>query len=278
MNTSRFLQAVASWLENPENEALLLADNNEKSLNIAAEACVKAAAILKQAADEVGDVCEMCGEKRDKEHGLKVECDYEPCGYCGFDHSYEYEDASRWHREYDPEQRIYASMEALAELSSALDESGDEDLQKQASVLDELLLTIAADPAEFARKRAAKDARMEELNKKYHAPTEELKELNKVSDSLKAIKDSKMTEHADIQSTLLSARSCPNHSGAQLQRVNGGWQCELGGEFFDYTAGYTLENGKKVPGSSVEQQTNTDGVETRSIFDTRNERLQTNIA
>lgn len=33
--------------------------------------------------------------------------DYEECGYCGFDHTYDYEHAVAWHTENDPENKLY---------------------------------------------------------------------------------------------------------------------------------------------------------------------------
>ena len=33
--------------------------------------------------------------------------DFEECGYCGFDHEYEYESAYKWHEENDPNGELY---------------------------------------------------------------------------------------------------------------------------------------------------------------------------
>ena len=33
----------------------------------------------------------------------KIGEDFEPCGSCGYDHSYEYEEAVKWHKENDTE-------------------------------------------------------------------------------------------------------------------------------------------------------------------------------
>ena len=38
---------------------------------------------------------------------IRVPSDYEPCGYCGFDHSYEYAQALAWHKKNDPRGLIY---------------------------------------------------------------------------------------------------------------------------------------------------------------------------
>lgn len=36
-----------------------------------------------------------------------IPSDYEECGYCGFDHSYNYVEAKKWHEKNDPEGRLY---------------------------------------------------------------------------------------------------------------------------------------------------------------------------
>jgi hypothetical protein len=33
--------------------------------------------------------------------------DYETCGYCGYDHDYEYALAKEWHENNDPENELY---------------------------------------------------------------------------------------------------------------------------------------------------------------------------
>ncbi len=53
MKTSEILKAIASWLENPNNEALILAENDETSLESVATSCLVAANELRKAASEV---------------------------------------------------------------------------------------------------------------------------------------------------------------------------------------------------------------------------------
>lgn len=53
MRVSELLMAVASWLENPNNEALQLAEVDEAALEATARACAAASLILKQGAEEV---------------------------------------------------------------------------------------------------------------------------------------------------------------------------------------------------------------------------------
>lgn len=53
MRVSELLIAVANWLENENNEAILLAEHDEASLQATVKACISAAAILKMGAEEV---------------------------------------------------------------------------------------------------------------------------------------------------------------------------------------------------------------------------------
>src|SRR5678816_4893914 len=131
MRISEMLSAIASWLESPNNEAVLLAEYHEGSMKVVAESCVLAAALLKNAAEQVSEM--------------------EP-----------------------PEESKITpqAIEEIAALAAAFDASGDPALKKQASVLDELLLSIAAPPVEG--RKDLLDARTEELKKKYENPRKEL--------------------------------------------------------------------------------------------------------
>jgi hypothetical protein len=233
MRISEMLNAMAAWLESPTNEALLLAEENEECMKVVAESCVLAAALLKQAADEVDGM--------------------EPA---------------------EPSKITPESIQDIANLATALDSSNDPDLKKQASVLDELLLTIAAPPQALADRKAAEDYRLEELRKKYQQPREELHKMDKISDSVKAIDKSNMTKHYKILEAPLSSRYCPDHPGAQIARVGEHvWQCELDKKTYDFESGFEMENGNKVPGGDVAQQTQGVSTPFHAIFDTREGRL-----
>ena len=52
MRISELLNAIASWLESSENEALLLSEDNDECLSVVANGCVMAANILKKTAEE----------------------------------------------------------------------------------------------------------------------------------------------------------------------------------------------------------------------------------
>ena len=132
MRIAELLLSIASWLESPNNEAILLAEYDENCLEVVAGSCVEAANALKKAAATVENI-EPAEES-------KITPD---------------------------------SIESLAELASALDGTNDPELQKQASVIDELLLTIASPPNAVSDKLAATNDRLEELKKKYENPTKE---------------------------------------------------------------------------------------------------------
>jgi hypothetical protein len=239
MRISEMLNAMATWLESPTNEALLLAEENEECMKVVAESCVLAAALLKKAAEEVDGM--------------------EPP---------------------EPSKITADSIEEIAALAAALDSSDDPQLKKQASVLDELLLTIAAPPGALADKKAADDYRIEELRKKYEGPRKELHALQKNDESLKAIDKSNMTKQYKILEAPLSSRYCPDHPGAQIARVGEHmWQCELDKKTYNYETGFQLQNGDKVPGGDVALQTsNSNSTPFHAIFDDREGRLNSNRA
>lgn len=233
MKISEMLTAIASWLESPDNEALLLAEYDENCANIVAESCVLAAALLKNAAEEVDRI------EPEKESNITPE-----------------------------------SIEEIAALAHIFDKSGDENLKKQASVLDELLLTIAAPPNEIQNKRAEQDDRLDELKRKYKDTQKHLEDVNKIADVKKAIEKSNMTKEYKILEAPLNTRYCPDHPGAQISRKGENlWQCELDKKLYNYRSGFSLANGDKVPGGEVSNQTQHLDIPSHSIFDTREGRL-----
>lgn len=233
MRIAEMLNAIASWLENPNNEAMLLAEYDINCLAVVGSSCVQAAALLKQAAQEVESI--------------------EP----------------------PPESNITPeSIEELANLATALDSSGDPALKKQASVLDELLLSIAAPPNAYAERKDLQEQRIVELKKKYEDPREVLRDVNKIADSEKKLDKSNFTKQFKIMEAPLSTRYCPDHPGAQISRVGEHmWQCDLDKKTYNFETGFTMENGDKVPGGDVSQQTKGLNVPNHAIFDTREGRL-----
>ena len=233
MRIAELLNAMASWLSSQNNEAMLLAESDEKCMQVVAESCVLAAELLKKAADEV-DVLES------------------------------------------PTESVITSdsIEETAALATAFDQSGDPQLKRIASVLDELLLTIAAPPNAYAERKDLVDARADALKKKYEEPRKDLHKYNQIGKSEKAIADSGFTKEYKILEAPLSSRYCPDHPGAQIARVGEHmWQCEMDKKTYNFETGFELANGSKVPGGDVSQQTQ--GLDTpfHAIFDTREGRL-----
>jgi len=232
MRISELLISIASWLESPNNEALLLSETDEQCSSIVANSCVLAAELLKSAAIEV-DLLEAPIEST-------ITAD---------------------------------SIEEMATLASALDSSNDPALKKQASVLDELLLTIAA--PKFAERKDLSDDRLKQLQKLYQDTGKNLKEVNMIAKSEEAIKKSNYTKNFNIYDRPLNTRYCPDHSGVPIARVGQGiWQCEMDHKQYNFETGYELNDGTKVPGGDVSLQTQYINVPTHSVFDTREGRLQ----
>lgn len=238
MRISEMLTAIASWLESPNNEALLLAEYHEDSAKVVAESCVLAAALLKNAADQV----------------LAME---------------------------PPEESKITpdAIDGIAALAAVFDASGDLGLKKQASVLDELLLSIAAPPNAYAERKDLQDQRLFSLKSKYEDPSKALHEANKIAESEKAIEKSNMTKNYRVMEAPLSTRYCPDHPGVQISRVGEHmWQCELDKKAYNFETGFELNNGAKVPGGDVNQQTQGTEIPYYSLFDTREGRLGSKTA
>lgn len=229
MRIKDILQAMASWLESSDNAAVLLSEYDDKCLEVVAKSCAEAAFILKQAAEEV-DVLEP------EEESILTE----------------------------------DAIEDLGSLASVLDASGDPNLIRQASVIDELLRTISAEK-NIKEKLLAQNKETSEKNKeKFKSVNDELRKSNKISESEEAIKKSPVYDVYNVLEAPLSTRYCPDHAGVPVARVGEQvWQCSLDSKIYDFNAGFTLATGKKVPGSSVANQTPYVDINPEGLFSTR---------
>lgn len=233
MRISELLYSIAEWLESPNNEALMLAEDNEECAKIVAENCVLASALLKNAAEQVDELEPVVSK-------------------------------------ITPE-----AIDDLAKISEAFDSSNDPKLKKQAAVIDELLLSIAAPPDGLNQIKKIQEARLEEIKKKYNSLKEKSADYKKIVESEKALKDSKMMKEYNIFDAPLSTRYCPDHAGVQISRVGEHlWQCELDKKTYDFEKGFTLNNGKEVPPHSI--TANLEELKAQPMFDTRLDRMQTN--
>lgn len=175
------------------------------------------------------------------------------------------------------------NLESVAALADELDNTEDPDLQKYASVLDQILLTIGTPKGAQEAFKRAEDKEIEKLRTKYREqaieeyykkPTEKLDEKIKEADTVKAIKDS-IKQYRPLEAPL-STRSCPEHPGSPLQRIGDYvYQCSLDKKVYDFKSGYTSLKGNKVPGGDVSQQTQSlgDRAPDHISFDTRESRL-----
>lgn len=180
-----------------------------------------------------------------------------------------------------------ADIDGLAALSAEFDASDDEFLQKQAAVIDQLLINFAerglraqaesAEEKELAKLRAK--YRAESSEECYKGPRKDLERDIKAADAIKAIK-SQVKEYRPLQASL-STRYCPDHPGSQVRRIGDNiYQCALDKKIYNYREGFTTERGNKVPGTDVANQTQSLGdraLEGMS-FSTRENRLNANAS
>lgn len=168
-------------------------------------------------------------------------------------------------------------LREIAVLASEFDKSDDPWLQKQASVLDEILRTIGS-PAARAAKEAARELETSAQEDAATNPYTKVKLVqdkeNKVEEARKAMAD-KVKAYRPLEAPLMT-RTCPDHPGAQMTRVaEYVYQCSMDKGIYDYQAGYTTMRGDKVPGTDLANQTV--GLNDRpnefTSFDSRESRL-----
>lgn len=157
---------------------------------------------------------------------------------------------------------IASDLDEIANIAEAFDKSGDNELQKQARVLDELLLAIASPKDTIARiKKAYEDDlnklreeyREKSIKNNYEDPREELHE-SYAADYLASAVDKEVKKYRPLEAPL-STRYVPDAPGVQAVRIaDGVYQDPITGKIYNYQAGYTTNKGNKVPGGGVEFQ------------------------
>ncbi len=170
-------------------------------------------------------------------------------------------------------------LETITYLANALDETGDEILQKKASLLDELLVTISAPKNSVAQAHQQSEDELNRLRDKYREQNREeiyktrtrsaLDEMNQKEKTQKLVRD-QVKEFRVLQAPL-QTRYCPDHPGVGMIRVaDRVFQCALDHKVYNYQTGYSTMKGNRVPGGGVENQipdwNQYDGA---TVFDTR---------
>lgn len=155
------------------------------------------------------------------------------------------------------------NLEEMAILATEFDKSGDPLLQKQASVLDEILLTIGASKNQVAQAKKAQDLEVSKIKAKqaekeefdpYRRAKLEHDKQNRVEEAKKDIQN-KVKEYRPNEAAL-QTRTCPDHPGAQMARTGENmFQCSLDKKVYNYQSGYTTMKGNRVPGGDVANQT-----------------------
>lgn len=171
-------------------------------------------------------------------------------------------------------------LDEMAALASSFYASGNSTLMKQASVLDEILLSIAAPKNAMNKaKKISEDEinklrevrRKEKLKELYQSPKEALDKMNLVEEQTKAV-EKQVRNYRPLEAPL-QTRYSPNMPGNHLTRITDGvYQDVTTGEIFDYEQGYTTTKGNKIPGTSIKNQTADLGDnrhQISSIFQTR---------
>jgi len=230
MKSYKKLLALASWLENPDNEILNSVEDNDQVLNKVAESLVLAAEELRKGASELEQM----------EQGLAP-----------------------------------SDLDEVAQLATAFDNSGDPDLLKIASVLDEILLTIGAPKDAVAQFKKAEEDKIEELKKKYNQTLDRQHQDSKVSEAVEAIEKSEAGKQYITLEAPLSTRTCPDHPGLQVERIGEDvWRCSLDNKVYNFRTGFTTLKGNKVPGGATENQSLLDKrTPSEMTFSTRESRM-----
>lgn len=171
------------------------------------------------------------------------------------------------------------TLETIAQLASALDESDDEKLQKKAELLDELLVTISAPKNAVTQAKARNEKELNRLREEYRAKAREdlYKQRGERLDNMhekQAVRDKVKNQVKDFRpmEAPLQSRYCPDHPGVGMIRVaDRVFQCALDKKIYNYEAGYTTQKGNRIPGTSVERQVHDWGEYEpgHAVFDTR---------
>jgi hypothetical protein len=293
MSISDKLKEMAKNLESTNSEVIVLAETNETCMEKVAEACVKAAHILKECADQislleghklsVGETKQLLkslaatpfgGNVLSVELFDGVEKFAETMGDAG-------ELLNKLGGIELPEDVMISvgviagqeGIDAVVKLAGVYDASEDKTLNKVASVLDELLLTVAANPDDYRKIKEAQRKQIDEIKQKYVDVKDKLHEVWGVEDAKKSIEKGEYMKESRPLQEALSQRACPDHQNPMIRLGDGIYQCPLDKKVYNWQEGFKTEKGKSVPGGSVSEQTKLNLTHGRTEFDGREERL-----
>lgn len=169
-------------------------------------------------------------------------------------------------------------LEKLYALASAFDRSGDPDLQKEASAIDQILFAVAKPMEAIANLNKVYDEDLEKLRfeervkdreEKYSQPKEDLDKMHGTKAIAEAVENG-VRRYRSLEAPL-STRYSPDRPGVSLMRITDNvYQDPTTGKIYNYESGYTTDKGNKIPGGSVQYQTQDVGhYNARSMFTTR---------
>lgn len=181
-----------------------------------------------------------------------------------------------------------SDLDKIATLSEKLASSKDPEIRKQANVLDEILLTIAAPKNAVAEAKQMKEDAVNELAAKYrsdkidelyHKPKKDLHKMHGFADMAKAV-DTQVKDFRPLEAPL-QTRYSPDMPGTPMVRITDGvYQDVTTGKIFDYINGYSTAKGNKIPGCSVANQIRDLGDQRHQsgMFETRDTILNRSIS
>lgn len=164
------------------------------------------------------------------------------------------------------------NVDDFAAMAAELDAAG---FHKEASAIDMILMTFAADPSKIGSVKLSADKKIEELAKKFRDIKSEMRKLHNIEAVEKGIEKSEFMKPVDVSSYPMSTRYDPNMPGVGVTRVSDGvYQSDADKKVYDYSAGYKMDNGNVVPGADVSLQSKIEVPMEQPIYDTREDRTK----
>jgi hypothetical protein len=274
---SKLLEKLADHLTDPNGEILLAAEHDQDVLNIVSFSLAKCAEVLKETAR---DILKLEGHDFDGEAleemalvASELDGDVEFSKY-----SESIDNVLDLLSKKDSD--ISVDLENIVNLAAAFDESGDPELGKKASVLDEILLTIGAPKGSNYTFKSAEEAELIKLREKYRADSSKFygvgkERTDKIADESNKVIEQKVKKYKPNEHAL-STRYCCDHPGVSVIRIGDNTvQCPLDKKIYNYESGFKLEDGSIVPPGSVSEQSQqmSNNSEQRLNFSTREDIL-----